>query len=110
MSDLTRLPGPVAEHWEWQQHAACSGLGTEKFFHPDGERGKRRAGRERAALAVCGRCPVRADCAGHALRVKEPYGVWGGLSESDREEILTGAVAADDPAAAGWATGRIACR
>lgn len=88
MSDLTRLPGPVAEHWDWQRQAACTGLGTDAFFHPDGERGQRRANRERAALAVCASCPVMAACAEHALRVREPYGVWGGLTENDREEIL----------------------
>jgi WhiB family redox-sensing transcriptional regulator len=88
MSDLSRLPGPVAEHWEWQQHSACAGLGTEKFFHPDGERGQRRSMRETLAKAVCATCPVMNACAEHALRVKEPYGVWGGMSETDREEIL----------------------
>ena len=31
-------------------------------------------------------CPVRQQCAEHALRVHEPYGVWGGLTEDDREE------------------------
>src|SRR3954447_15704349 len=88
MSDLSRLPGPMTEQWEWQQLAACSGLGTERVFHPDGERGQRRDSRERAAQAVCRTCPVMAACAAYALSVREPYGVWGGMSESDREEIL----------------------
>ena len=26
-------------------------------------------------------------CREHALAVREPYGVWGGLSEDDRERI-----------------------
>ena len=26
-------------------------------------------------------------CAAHALSVREPYGVWGGLSEDEREAI-----------------------
>jgi WhiB family redox-sensing transcriptional regulator len=30
-------------------------------------------------------CPVRIQCAEHALRVREPYGIWGGLSEEERE-------------------------
>jgi len=30
---------------------------------------------------------VRTECASHALAVREPYGVWGGLSEEDREVI-----------------------
>jgi WhiB family redox-sensing transcriptional regulator len=30
---------------------------------------------------------VRTLCAEHALTVREPYGVWGGLSEDDRDAI-----------------------
>ena len=100
MSDLTRLPAPIVEHWEWQRDAACTGLGTERFFHPDGERGQRRANRERAALEVCRRCPVIAACAAHALKVREPYGVWGGLTETDREQIIAGTAPAASPAQA----------
>ncbi len=37
---------------------------------------------------MCTRCPVRAQCATHALTVREPYGVWGGLTEDEREELL----------------------
>lgn len=88
MSDVSRLPGPVADHWDWQRLAACNGLGTERFFHPDGERGVSRARRDAAAKTVCARCPVREPCARHALAVQEPYGVWGGLSEDDREQIM----------------------
>jgi hypothetical protein len=34
------------------------------------------------------RCPVRAECATHALAVREPYGVWGGLTEDEREAMM----------------------
>ena len=30
------------------------------------------------------------QCAAHALAVREPYGVWGGLSEDDRDAIYAG--------------------
>jgi WhiB family redox-sensing transcriptional regulator len=33
---------------------------------------------------------VLRQCRAHALAVREPYGVWGGLSEQDREQILGG--------------------
>jgi WhiB family redox-sensing transcriptional regulator len=30
------------------------------------------------------------QCRRHALEVHEPYGVWGGLSEAERDEIIRG--------------------
>jgi WhiB family transcriptional regulator, redox-sensing transcriptional regulator len=88
MAEISRLPRPVASEWEWQYQGACQELPTEMFFHPDGERGPRRANREAAAKAVCATCPVIAACRKHALAVQEPYGIWGGLSEDDRLVII----------------------
>lgn len=84
MSTVRRLPGPIAASWDWQRRGACRGRDSTQFFHPDGERGSSRARREAAAKVVCGSCPVRAECAAHALTVQEPYGVWGGFSEAER--------------------------
>ena len=88
MAETSRLPRPVADEWEWQYEGACRDLPSEMFFHPDGERGPRRRNRENTAKAVCASCPVIAACRAHALAVQEPYGIWGGLSEDDRLEII----------------------
>ncbi|SFS97569.1 WhiB family transcriptional regulator [Saccharopolyspora flava] len=88
MTATTRLPKPTSESWQWQLRAACRDLRTSRFFHPDHERGERRAERERQAKAVCRRCPVMAQCREHALRAQEPYGVWGGLGEQERRALL----------------------
>ncbi|WP_062207394.1 WhiB family transcriptional regulator [Streptomyces sp. NBRC 109706] len=88
MADFSRLPGPNADLWDWQLMAACRGVDSSLFFHPEGERGAARSAREEAAKEVCARCPVRTECAAHALSVREPYGVWGGLTEDEREELL----------------------
>jgi WhiB family redox-sensing transcriptional regulator len=93
MTDISRLPGSALDHWEWQLEGACRAEDTELFFHPEGERGPSRSGREAAAKAVCAGCPVLAACRTHALSAREPYGVWGGLSEQDREQILDGSLA-----------------
>ena len=85
MSTLSRLPGPVADLWEWQFDGACRRENPDVFFHPEGERGPSRRNRDNAAKAVCRRCPVLATCREHALQVHEPYGVWGGLTEHERE-------------------------
>ena len=44
--------------------------------------------REMRAKSICQACPVLEQCRTHALRVDEPYGIWGGMSESERVEIL----------------------
>lgn len=88
MTDIRRLPGPQVEKWEWQLLGSCRGEDSELFFHPEGERGPSRVNREAAAKSVCARCPVLLQCREHALASREPYGVWGGLSEQEREDLL----------------------
>ena len=55
---MDRLPGPVAELWEWQFAGSYRRENPDAFFHPTGE---------------------------HALKVREPYGVWAGITEYERE-------------------------
>ncbi|MCP2165773.1 WhiB family transcriptional regulator [Goodfellowiella coeruleoviolacea] len=88
MADTRRLPGPNADIWDWQLRGSCRGMDSAFFFHPDGERGPARARREARAKAVCQTCPVLEMCRKHALTVQEPYGIWGGLSESERDAII----------------------
>lgn len=88
MADVRRLPGPNTDQWDWQLHGACRGLDSSLFFHPDNERGPSRVRREAEAKAICASCPVVAPCREHALAVREPYGVWGGLSEAERNQLL----------------------
>ncbi|MFF5446358.1 WhiB family transcriptional regulator [Streptomyces sp. NPDC012888] len=87
MANASRLPGRAEHEWRWQSRAACRGLGSERFFHPDGERGDDRDARDRAAKRVCASCPVRVQCLRHALHVQEPYGVWGGLTQEERRAL-----------------------
>jgi WhiB family transcriptional regulator, redox-sensing transcriptional regulator len=88
MTNVSRLPGPVADIWDWQRNGSCRGRDSAQFFHPDGERGASRGRREAAAKSVCRACPVRAECAAHALRAREPYGVWGGFTETERLRLI----------------------
>lgn len=90
MAEITRLPGPVADLWDWQLEGACRTVSPEVFFHPEGERGSARRSRDMEAKRVCLACPVLRQCRGHALAVREPYGVWGAMSEEEREAHYTG--------------------
>jgi WhiB family redox-sensing transcriptional regulator len=87
MAEISRLPGPVADLWEWQFEGSCRTADPRVFFHPEGERGSARRNRDAAAKAICATCPVLRKCRSHALTVREPYGVWGALSEEERTEI-----------------------
>ncbi|RSD09179.1 WhiB family transcriptional regulator [Amycolatopsis eburnea] len=89
MTNTRRLPAPRTEAWDWQLDGSCRNASSAIFFHPEWERGSARRQREATAKAICEHCPVLETCRNHALEAQEPYGVWGGLSESDREEILT---------------------
>ena len=90
-------PGALVGHWEWQLEAACRG-DSEPFFHPFGEREPSRSRREARAKAICARCPVLERCREQALASREPYGVWGGLSESERDALLRRRTRRDDAA------------
>jgi len=82
---LAQVPKDV--RWFWQEHGACRSVDPTWFFHPQNERGLPRLRRDRQAKAVCASCSVRLECADYAIRAREPYGVWGGLTEEDREHI-----------------------
>jgi WhiB family redox-sensing transcriptional regulator len=88
MADVTRLPAPLLDRYEWQRDAACRGMDSDAFFHPPAERNAARDQRISRAKAVCGTCPAIARCLEHALTVREPYGIWGGLSEDERAARL----------------------
>jgi WhiB family redox-sensing transcriptional regulator len=83
--NAARIP-PVAQlRLGWQEQAACQGSDAKLFFGPEKERIRDREAREGAAKRVCATCPVLRECRNHALQTPELFGVWGGLSETDRE-------------------------
>lgn len=88
-----RLPAALTSNWNWQRAGACYARNPEDFFHPEGERGSARVNRASAAKAICSSCPVLDLCRSHALAVREPYGIWGGLTEEERHAVLAGRLA-----------------
>lgn len=73
----------------WQARAACRGPQSIVFFPPSYvERKDERIRREREAKAICRSCSVLGDCLDYALRIREPHGIWGGLNEAERKQVL----------------------
>ena len=73
----------------WQIRAACRGPHATVFFPPPRfERKDEKVEREARAKDICQSCPVRGECLEYALGIREPHGIWGGLSEGERKELL----------------------
>ncbi len=85
---VQRLPGPSFSQWEWQESGLCRGADEHLFIGPDREGAALRHRREAQATLICRRCPVLDECREHALTVREPHGVWGGMGERDREALI----------------------
>jgi WhiB family redox-sensing transcriptional regulator len=81
----------ATDSWEygWQWRAACRGEDAELFFGPGYlEPRDHRERRERQAKAICAVCPVRIECLEYSIKIREPYGIWGGLSEFERRRLI----------------------
>jgi WhiB family redox-sensing transcriptional regulator len=77
------------EDIDWQKRAACRGADANIFFPPTQPESKEeRTMREAQAKSVCAACPVREQCLTFALTTREPHGIWGGLTETERRHVL----------------------
>ena len=83
-----KLPKPFEENYRWQEEALCRGLDVELFFLPDNCRERAKYERIEKAKSICSACPVLAACRDFAIKSEQPYGVWGGLSEEERQTII----------------------
>jgi len=73
----------------WQVKAACRGPQASVFFPPPQfERKDEKLEREGRAKEICLTCAVRKDCLEYAVAIREPHGIWGGLNEVERKQLL----------------------
>lgn len=68
---------------EWQSRALCAQTDPEAFYPDQG-------GSTREAKKICLGCEVRAECLEYALLHDERFGVWGGLTDPERQRLKTG--------------------
>jgi WhiB family transcriptional regulator, redox-sensing transcriptional regulator len=69
----------------WWARAACASADPELFF-PISYSGPalRQVAR---AKAICARCPIRQECLRYALDAGSIQGVWGGMTEGERQRL-----------------------
>ncbi len=77
---------PVNE--EWRRQANCRGKDTALFFPGRGDYWG-----IRNAKAICAECIVKRECLSYSMTQEhdgttgEDYGVWGGLSQKERQKV-----------------------
>ena len=79
MDDRT-VSDRVEDELSWQEDALCAQTGPEFFFPAPGSS-------TREAKRLCGACEGREACLQYALTHDERFGVWGGLSEKERQDL-----------------------
>ncbi|HHC07605.1 MAG TPA: WhiB family transcriptional regulator [Actinobacteria bacterium] len=85
-TELEILAAPILEELPWAAFSACRDADPELFFGGTKEQTEK-------ALAICRSCAVRRECLDHALEVRERFGIWGGMTESERRKLLRQIVA-----------------
>ncbi|MEV0779301.1 WhiB family transcriptional regulator [Streptomyces sp. NPDC050428] len=98
---LTSITGRTGRELAWQENALCAQTGPEFFFPAPGSS-------TREAKQLCGACEGRLECLEYALDNDERFGVWGGLSEKERERLRRRGAAGGRGLAAGTAASRTA--
>lgn len=64
----------------WKDDGLCRDADPDVFFPSDGVNAFE-------AKAICARCPVQEQCLEYAMKHDIEFGVWGGLSRSQREML-----------------------
>ena len=78
-------PSWPAQPQDWMAQALCAEIDPDLWYPDPGD-----AATARAAVAVCGVCPVRAECLDYAMATETQggrHGVWGGLIPNARDRL-----------------------
>jgi WhiB family redox-sensing transcriptional regulator len=67
---------------DWQRNAACEGMSVDLFFPESTDILDDRV------IRICTTCPIKELCRDWAI-VHDEYGVWGGLTDSQRAQVNT---------------------
>ena len=81
------LPPVGTEEEDWRVLSLCRNHpDPDPLWNPmrpeDAELGK----------SICNQCPVKQRCGEYAKTRREPYGTWGGVTEWERDFLLTGKI------------------
>jgi hypothetical protein len=68
------------------EEAKCAKIEDKDLFFPDGR--KQEAERLHQLKAICASCIHKKECLEYALEKQISYGIWGGLTSTERDAIV----------------------
>lgn len=76
----------------WRENAKCRGMDTEMFYPPR-EKDTYKEIADKAKAICFGKdgkpeCPVRKECLTYAVDTDNIYGIWGGMSNRERNALV----------------------
>lgn len=77
---MVHIPKQRDDEPNWRL-ARCKGAARDLFFPEEDEMASPRA------LAICARCPIRAECLEWSIKTHQEFGIWGGLTETQRRAV-----------------------
>lgn len=78
----------MSHEMDWQWKAACQDIEDPEIFFPVGQYGQPAPEwRIEETKRICRRCPVAEECLKWALDTNQRYGIWGGMSEIERQAL-----------------------
>lgn len=73
----------------WRDHANCRTLGTTDFFITASSNSRAVNKKISEVVALCDACSVRGECLRFAIDNNIIYGIWGGMTATQRKRYLT---------------------
>ena len=72
---------------EWKNDALCARVGSPDQWFSTGNGHDSRLAEKRTAL-ICVGCRVKDACLSYALENREEWGIWGGMTTTQRNSLL----------------------
>ena len=79
------MPLYAEDETDWNR-ANCKGINTDLFYTDDTDLGHRQL-EKKELRKICFHCPIRMACLKNGF-AKERWGMWGGVTEKERKQIL----------------------
>lgn len=72
----------------WKLHGACAGHPAPDIWHTE-QPGN--GWQPRLAKKICAECPVLNQCFEYSIANEEPFGIWAGVTQTQRRRIIQAA-------------------